>query len=497
MNAQNNMPAVLRSLVEIVDEYDALIKAIPETIKNFTDAVHQAELNSTINGSYVGSIWGGGSPSIHENTLKTNITKSAWRHIYTGLNINRIATAAERKQFEASFENAPEFTIDNIRSTFGKYIVDPRHHILKGLAECFCDLDPAYKSHSKVKIGVAGLPKRIIITNCGSYGSWGYERLRDTLNALRVYQGLPHMGHNEFEDFLTLCDHPIEALPEWSPLETYRGSDMVQHKGRAYKTNGFNTPTETFEIKDRMKNSGWREMCNEERGMKLNRYMNGNAHLIFDKDTMHTINLALAEFYGEVLPDAEDDDPDLKPDLFKSREVSKDLQYYPTPRAVIDRVLGQISIGTEMKVLEPSCGDGHIMDVLREVAPGSTILGVETHTGRVAEARAKGHSVYHSNFLELAPKPEIDLIVMNPPFYGKHWIKHLVHARKFLKPRTQKWGVNGGHLICILPATAFYDGHLEELSIAKGAWTDLPVASFAESGTNVPTGYIIIGPEGE
>ena len=63
--------------------------------------------------------------------------------------------------------------------------------ILRGLAEVFCSLDPAYRSHSKVKVGVAGLPKRVILRSVGDYGAWGTDRLRDVLNALAAYQRLP------------------------------------------------------------------------------------------------------------------------------------------------------------------------------------------------------------------------------------------------------------------------------------------------------------------
>ena len=63
---------------------------------------------------------------------------------------------------------------------------------------------------------------------------------------------------------------------------------------------------------------------------------------------------------------------------------------------------------------------------------------------------------------------------MNPPFYGKHYAKHVEHAFKFLKP--------GGTLTAILPATARYDHGLLE-----GKWDDLPVGSFSESGTNINT----------
>ena len=93
-----------------------------------------------------------------------------------------------------------------------------------------------------------------------------------------------------------------------------------------------------------------------------------------------------------------------------------------------------------------------------------------------AEARAKGHTVITANFLECPPQPEFDRVVMNPPFYGKHYLKHVRHALKFLKP--------GGLLVAVLPGTAMDSGEL------VGKWEDLPVASFAEAGTNVPTGLL-------
>lgn len=128
-----------------------------------------------------------------------------------------------------------------------------------------------------------------------------------------------------------------------------------------------------------------------------------------------------------------------------------------------------------IRVLEPSCGDGRILDAVR--ARRQQGLGIEYHAGRAAEAKAKGHSVVTANFLECPPRAEFDAVVMNPPFYGRHYVKHVRHALKFLKP--------GGTLVSILPATAHYD-HQE----LEGEWRDLPVGSFAEAGTNVPTGLL-------
>jgi SAM-dependent methyltransferase len=220
-----------------------------------------------------------------------------------------------------------------------------------------------------------------------------------------------------------------------------------------------------------------------DRGLSVRKFSNGNAHVFFTPETLKDINRALAEFYGEVLPDAEEENA--KPRA--GTAVSKDLQFYWSPRDVIDRALEFAGVYSLREwrnnppepshILEPSCGDGRILDAIRE--RGHRVFGVEYHAGRAAEARAKGHSVLTANFLECPARAEYDFVVMNPPFYGRHYVKHVHHALEFLKP--------GGTLVSILPATAHYDhGELE------GEWRDLPVGSFSEAGTNVPTGLLKI-----
>jgi hypothetical protein len=489
MTDQSNMPATLRRLSDIVDEYDQKRAAMQDSIKEFHTAANALESQTVIGGTYVGSIWYGAAPRVQEHTFEANLRKSAWQHVYKGLNLHRIASASDRKKFEAEFENSPAFTLDNLRATFGAYVADPRHHILKGLAECFVGLDPAFKSHSKVKVGVAGLPKRVILPNvAGGYGAYGEERLKDTVNALRVFEGRPHVEYRPFAQWIANAQRDLD---EWGPGYLYREGRMIEHDGKVWAAKRDLRKLDAWDADD------WTEWQDPEPGLELRVYGNGNGHLIFSKDKLRQINLALAEFYGDVLPDAEgegDDEAQADRDLFRSREVSTDLQYYPTPQKVIDRVLSSISRGDNGGViLEPSCGDGRMLDTIRKVWPSAKRLGVEIHPGRVEAARAKGHLIYKANFLEMTPVAEHDLIVMNPPFYGKHWKKHLAHARKFLKPRTTQYGQSGGTLICILPGSAFYDGHLDDMGISEAAWTDLPVASFNESGTNIPTGYVVIG----
>lgn len=448
-----NLPALQRTVSDLIAEYDEKLAALPDAIRCLNEAYSALEMAATVQGVYVAPIMRH-SPSVHQSELERNLLKSGWKCVYDRLQIARIASAQDRRLFDRAIEDPPPLTFENAKATFGDYLQRPRHHILRGLAETFADLDPAYRSHSKVKIGVKGLPKRVILSGFGSYyGSFGRDRLRDMINALAAYRDQPLMEHAEF--------NAIDVAHR-------RGEDAILD-GRVYLSDERYGKVEEYQTRNR--------------GVTIRRFGNGNAHVFFDKPTLLDVNRALAEFYGEVLPDAEGEDE--KPRAGTS--VSKDLQFYWSPRDVIDRAIEFAGVfdlrewrhnpPEPSRVLEPSCGDGRIMDAIRE--RGHRVFGVECHAGRAAEARAKGHDVLTANFLECPPKPEFDIVVMNPPFYGRHYVKHVRHALRFLKP--------GGRLVSILPATAWYD-HGE----MKGEWRDLPVASFAEAGTNVPTGLLLI-----
>lgn len=424
--------ALQRRLSDVVAEYEHKLAAIPEAVKAFQRAGDALKTASTIAGVYGDVRIDTGS--IYESDLKTCLLKSAWKHVYQGLNIDYLASPDDKRKWQMALEKPEPFTIDNIRGTFGRFLIDPRASMLRALAEVFCDLDPAYKSHDKVKIGVAGLPKRVILQSVGYYScSYGMEKLRAMLNALAAFQGQPLPEYKEFEELSNLN----------SAIRPRAGTVII-------------------------------------RGLTIKKFLNGNAHVMFDKATLRDINKALAEFYGDVLPDTTGEKPE-KPQ--SGTEVAKDLQYYPTPQKLVDGMLEGLSLEGKA-VLEPSCGCGRILDGLRK--RGANAFGVEVDFARAAQARAKGHPVHHANFLETVPTGEFDLVVMNPPFYGKHYAKHVRHAFDFLKP--------GGTLIAILPITAKEHGLLDDL-IPKpkyhwdrcSAWSDLPVGSFSESGTNINT----------
>lgn len=419
MTTQIAYPHTVR---DIVNEYKQKSEDLKAEIEYFKKA--ECQINNAvqvIGGVTNESIIARSYPS--ESTGQRILLSSAWQAIYMRLGLDNVFSAADKKKFQQSLTSPAPLTLENLQATFGKYWENPRYYILKGLAEAFCSLDKFYKSHSNFGFGVEKIPKRAILSNFGGYGTWGSDRLKDIAEAMLQVSGESKLTQDEL-----------------NAIQKYR-----------LRIEDFELPRLGFSIK---------------------MFKNGNAHVHFNKRALQLVNDALHEFYGEVLPDAQD-----KGERTKSTEVSKDLQFYRTPKSVVDRVMESVYLNKGSLVLEPSCGDGALLDGLR--AAGYRCAGIEYHPGRANEARSKGHSVLTANFLDTAPDPIYDAVVMNPPFYGKHYLKHIEHALRFIKV--------GGLLVSILPASAWY-----EHKLIKGRWHDLPIGSFKESGTNVNTGFLII-----
>lgn len=417
----------LTNINDLIEEYHQKKEGIRETIDNFNRAVRAAEMACVVQGTFYEPIFYR-SPSINsENNLIRNLAASFWRTVYSRLNLSCFISKSEKDKFEKLFSDPIiDINYDTVYSVFSDYAQKPRWHMLKGFAEVFTKLDQSYKSHDIVKVGVKALPKRIIVS--GFYDTFGnrqnhMETIRSILNAISAYEGSSLVSYDDVREFY---DGNVESL----------------------------------------------------RGLSLKKFKNGNMHVIFDDNTCKLINKALAEFYGDVLCDTNED---IKPTTRQqSKTIAKDLQYYPTPKNVAELIISDVYIQDGMKILEPSCGDGRLIEAVLDVNQNVNVFGIEVSRERVLEARQKGFAVQEANFLDVTPTPEYDVIVMNPPFYGKHYQKHVEHAKKFLK--------EGGTLVSILPASARYShGFIKD----GYRWRDLPIASFAESGTNVPTGYIV------
>lgn len=157
--------------------------------------------------------------------------------------------------------------------------------------------------------------------------------------------------------------------------------------------------------------------------------------------------------------------------------------FFPTPRALVRRMIQEAAIEPGMTILEPSAGKGDI--VAQAIAAGASVECVEQNFTLAEHLRRKGYSVRCSDFLALSADPSFDRVLMNPPFERGIDAEHIRHAFRFLKP--------GGRLVAIASSTT---GSKLDSWIAEhaGFCEQLEAGTFAKSErpTNVNTCLIVV-----
>lgn len=195
------------------------------------------------------------------------------------------------------------------------------------------------------------------------------------------------------------------------------------------------------------------------------------------------------------------EDPTLAIDQVVRLGVITELRkngFFPTPAEIADQMVTRAMIEEGQHVLEPSCGDGQLVDAIlrRHDRHKVRVFGIEKNPELIAKCRAKTYEVCEFDFLQLQTIGlGVDRVVMNPPFELLQDCKHLIHAwRAHLKP--------GGRLVAIMsPAVQYHTQHLArwtlELIEEFGTIHEIPEGAFKESGTMIRTIMVVMQkPEG-
>ena len=175
---------------------------------------------------------------------------------------------------------------------------------------------------------------------------------------------------------------------------------------------------------------------------------------------------------------------------FGSRKINK-FHLYPTPVEIFEYMTEHTALNyfgaseTKVKVLEPSAGEGSLIGGLLDFGAKEgrdfIIDGYDIDPLNVLLCQESGFNVREANFLEVTPIEEYDLVVMNPPFNGDEFIKHIQHAQKFLK--------SGGLLLSVVPTGWITSSQenihrqwlLEQAQIDSSS--DLEIGNYFEPGT--------------
>ena len=123
--------------------------------------------------------------------------------------------------------------------------------------------------------------------------------------------------------------------------------------------------------------------------------------------------------------------------------------FFPTPERFADEVVRRADIKAGMRVLEPSCGKGDLVDAIRRACPEAQVDAVEMSSTLISYLDKKGIALAHrGDFLDFNPGAIYDRIVMNPPFEDGQDMAHVQHARTLLAP--------GGKLVAITSEGPFF-----------------------------------------
>jgi type I restriction-modification system DNA methylase subunit len=183
----------------------------------------------------------------------------------------------------------------------------------------------------------------------------------------------------------------------------------------------------------------------------------------------------------------------------KVTDKKQELGYFPTPLAVVKRLLELAEIEPGMLVLEPSAGQGAIAV---EIAKLHAIVHCYEIDGENSEklssrlfSASPEYRVETTDFLTIPPEKAnfrgdlYDRVVMNPPFAKNSAPAHVLHALKLLAPN--------GRLVSVMPSSVTFrtdrlNKAVRDAVEASGSIEPLPENSFAESGTNVNTVIVTI-----
>jgi type I restriction-modification system DNA methylase subunit len=177
----------------------------------------------------------------------------------------------------------------------------------------------------------------------------------------------------------------------------------------------------------------------------------------------------------------------------------KETQFFATPIEVVEKMIkvSGISAGAvhqgKLSILEPSAGDGAIVNELRKQIGGNLdidVCEIDKHRQNKLEENEHNNLIV-PNFLDLPFTRKYDWIFMNPPFNKGQFHAHILKAYKHLNPE--------GTLVSIMPRSMkeseilrdFVKNDLGE----KCHWNEiieLPKGSFKSSNTQIDCDIIFI-----
>jgi phospholipid N-methyltransferase len=180
-----------------------------------------------------------------------------------------------------------------------------------------------------------------------------------------------------------------------------------------------------------------------------------------------------------------------------SRNLKKEFQFFATPAPLADKLVELAEPESEHDILEPSAGQGAIVNAINRVLPEQTVYCMElmdlnrTILDKIPTAETLGSDfLNHGGEVEAVFNKGFDRIIANPPFANNQDIDHIKKMYDLLR--------QGGRLVSIASNHWKLSGNKKETEFRN--WLDtvgaeiieVPQGAFKESGTNIAASIIRI-----
>ena len=174
-----------------------------------------------------------------------------------------------------------------------------------------------------------------------------------------------------------------------------------------------------------------------------------------------------------------------------SADIKTDFQFFATPSDSADLMVAKLEIQPYEKILEPSAGNGALINAVLRLHSDITIDCYELNPlNRKVLEKMANVNVLGDDFTKRLDDEEYDVIIANPPFSKNQDIIHLMKMWDNLR--------YGGRIACITnthwmfandtKSTEFRDWILGKYTFQH----EFPNGTFKESGTDIATILLIL-----
>ena len=168
--------------------------------------------------------------------------------------------------------------------------------------------------------------------------------------------------------------------------------------------------------------------------------------------------------------------------------TKKELQYFATPKAIVEQLIDLANLERGDSVLEPSAGRGAIAFALAERGYMPTVC--EIHEPFIEVLSSHINCVCLGDFLgwQTSDRRFYDKVIANPPFTRQQDIDHVNKMIDFCC----------GRVVSVMSASVLFRDNKKTAEFRKkiadleGKFIELPMGSFKESGTMVSACIVIV-----